>query len=75
MKWGENLTYPQAEQRQATGFRIPLPGTTRLRVLSCARFKPIITRGAFRMVWVNPREPIQVPEEADDGDPVSLVEN
>ena len=35
-----------------------------------ANLKPIISKGAFSLVWVNPHEPVPVPEEEDDiGEP------
>ena len=36
-----------------------------------ANLKPIISKGAFSLVWVNPHEPVLVPEEEDDiGEPI-----
>ena len=39
-----------------------------------ASLKPIITRGAFSLVWVNPAEPVVIAEEEDD-DPEGRIED
>ena len=34
-----------------------------------AGLKPILRKGPFTLVWVNPKQPVLVEEEDDDGDP------
>jgi hypothetical protein len=39
-----------------------------------AGLKPIISKGPFSLVWVNPHEPVVIPEE-DDDDPSTRIED
>ena len=40
-----------------------------------ARCKPTITKGPFSLVWVNPKEPVVIPEPDDDDDPEFVLED
>lgn len=53
------------EEHSLTKLAAPSPKKRRQRAKSSPKLKPIITRGPLSLVWVNPNEPIVIPEQDD----------